>query len=96
MIRSLIRTLPAILVTCAAIALVGCESDGSDDMATTQASASMGAVNDNCPIMGEAIDPNAAMAEFGGAKIGFCCDGCVNKWNTWSDASKRDYIAKNR
>ena len=94
MIRSLIRSLPAVLITCAAIAFVGCESDGSDDMATTQASASMGAINDSCPIMGGDIDPNATMADFGGTKVGFCCNGCINKWNAWSDAQKRDYVAK--
>ena len=96
MIRSLIRILPAVLITGAAIAFVGCESDGSDDMATTQASASMGAINDTCPIMGGDIDPKAAMVDFGSAKVGFCCDGCVNKWNAWSDAQKRDFVAKSK
>ena len=96
MIRSLIRTLSAILITGAAIAFVGCESDDSGDMATTQASASMGAINDSCPIMGGDVDPGAAMADFGGAKVGFCCDGCVNKWNAWSDAQKRDFVAKSK
>ncbi len=94
MIRSLIRTLPAVLITGAAIALAGCESDDSGDMSTTQASVSMGAINDTCPIMGGDIDPSAAMADFGGAQIGFCCNGCINKWNAWSDAQKRDFVAK--
>ncbi len=94
MIRSLIRTLPAVLITGAAIALAGCESDESDDMATTQASVSMGAINDTCPIMGGDIDPSASMADFGGAKVGFCCGACINKWNAWSDAQKRDFVAK--
>ena len=96
MIRSLIRTLPAVLITGAAIAFVGCESDDSGDMATTQASASMGAINDSCPIMGGDIDPAAALADFGGAKVGFCCDGCINKWNAWSDTQKRDFVAKSK
>ena len=91
MIRTLLRTLPAVLIV--GVALVGCESDGSDD-ATTQAAVSMGAVNDTCPIMGSAVDPEAASAAFEGATVGFCCDGCVNKWNTWSYAQKRDYVAK--
>ena len=96
MIRSLIRTLSAILITGAAITFVGCESDDSGDMATTQASASMGAINDTCPIMGGDIDPNAMMADFGGTKVGFCCGKCINKWNAWSDTQKRDYVAKSK
>lgn len=96
MIRSLFRTLPAVLLTGAAIALTGCESDDSGDMATTQASVSMGAINDTCPIMGGDVDPGAAMADFGGTKVGFCCGNCVNKWNTWSDAQKRDFVAMSK
>lgn len=96
MIRSLTRTLPAVLITGAAIVVAGCESDDSGDMATTQASVSMGAINDTCPIMGGDVDPGAAMADFGGAKVGFCCGNCINKWNAWSDAQKRDFVAKSK
>lgn len=91
MIRSLLRILPAVLVACT-VALVGCESDGSEDP-TTMAAVSLGAVNGSCPIMGGDVDPNAATVDFDGAKVGFCCDGCVNKWNTWSDAQKRNFVA---
>lgn len=95
MIRIVKRSLPALLVACAGVALIGCESDGSEEP-TTQAAVSMGAVNDTCPIMGGDVDPNAKMAEFEGAKIGFCCDGCISKWNTWSYAQKQDFVTKNQ
>ena len=65
--------------------LVACESGDKSD-ATTQPA--MGAVNDECPIMGGPIDASAGTAEYDGMTIGFCCAGCVGKWNGWSDDQK--------
>ena len=88
MIRSMIRTLPALLLV---LVFAGCNGNGEE--AATQP-ASMGAINDTCPVMGGDIDPNAATASYNGATVGFCCDGCVGKFNDWSDTQKTDYVAK--
>lgn len=89
MIRSLIRTVPALLL---AITMAGCEGNGEE--ATSQPAVALGAINGTCPIMGGDIDPNADTASYNGATVGFCCNNCVNKWNTWSDTQKSDFVAK--
>jgi hypothetical protein len=43
---------------------------------------------------GSKVDPNAKTVSYDGATIGFCCDGCSNKWNAWSDSQKRQFVAK--
>lgn len=92
MIRTVKRSLPALIVVCGVVALAGCKSDGSEPATTS--GVAMGAINDKCPIMGGDVDPTATMADFDGTKIGFCCDGCINKWNTWSYAQKKQFVAK--
>ena len=48
----------------------------------------MCAVNPNDP-----VDPAVASAEWKGQKIGFCCNGCVPKWNKMTDAQKDAAVA---
>ena len=95
MFRNIKRCLPIVLVTCATslFLLTGCKSDG-DEGPTTQAAVNMGAINDMCPIMGGDVNPSADSVSYEGAKVGFCCNGCVGKWNSWSDSKKRQYVAK--
>ena len=92
MTRSLVRNLITIGALGLAVTLVGCKSDDAGEP-TTMAAVSMSAVNDTCPIMGGDVDPNATTASFEGATVGFCCNRCVSKWDTKSDAEKREFIA---
>lgn len=92
MARLLTRTLCTGVLAAGLMFLSACESDG----ATSQPAASLGAINDTCPIMGGDIDPNAKSASYEGATIGFCCSACSTKWDSWSDAQKMDFVAKNR
>jgi hypothetical protein len=48
----------------------------------------MCAVNHNDP-----VDPAVATAEWKGQKIGFCCAGCVPKWNKMTPAQKDAAVA---
>ena len=94
MIRTVTRRAVAMAALCGAVTLTGCKSDDADG-ATTRSAVSMGAVNDKCPIRtDENVDPNATMAEFEGTKVGFCCDGCISKWNTMSYAQKKQFLAQ--
>ncbi|MHC4909620.1 MAG: hypothetical protein ACYTF9_07890 [Planctomycetota bacterium] len=85
------RTLKTIAgCVCAALLLCACEST---EEATTQ-SASLGILNDTCPVMGEAVDPNCDTVSYDGATIGFCCKGCIGKWNDMSDTDKAAFVSK--
>ncbi len=88
MIKAMIRTLPALLLV---LTFAGCNGDGEE--ATSQP-ASMGALNDTCPIMGGDVDPNADTVSYNGVTVGFCCNGCPAKFNAWSDQQKMDYVAQ--
>ncbi|MBL8964211.1 MAG: hypothetical protein JNK70_09085 [Phycisphaerae bacterium] len=52
------------------------------------------AVNDRCPIQGEAIDADTPMRQWRGHSIGFCCPGCDKKWDAKPDAEKDAFLAK--
>ncbi len=41
--------------------------------ATTQAAA----VNQQCPVSGDPVDPKAPTVEYKGKTIGFCCESCI-------------------
>ena len=45
------------------------------------------AVNQNDP-----VDP-ALVADYKGQKVGFCCKGCIPKWNAMTDAQKDAAVA---
>ncbi|WP_404307032.1 hypothetical protein [Neorhodopirellula lusitana] len=49
--------------------------------------------NAECPIMGG--KPSAELTtEYDGKTIGFCCDGCPEKWASLSDEDKAEKFAK--
>ncbi len=86
------RSLLTAGVAGALMMLVACEtSPDSTTQPTTRAS--MGMINDTCPMSGERVDPNAKTASYGGQTIGFCCDACVGAWTKKSASEKAAYVA---
>lgn len=55
-------------------------------------------VNSHCPVMGTEIDAKNVSAdlvrEFGESKVGFCCAGCLGKWDQMSDSEKSEKLEK--
>lgn len=37
--------------------------------------------NAYCPVMGDEVDPETKTVEYKGKTIGFCCGGCIKKFN---------------
>ena len=51
-------------------------------------------VNSMCVIMPEdPVNPAMETAEWKGQKVGFCCKGCVPRWNKMSDQQKDAALA---
>lgn len=50
-------------------------------------------VNTVCPVMmSDAVDENVSV-DYKGKKIGFCCKGCVTKFNAMNEAAKDKVLA---
>jgi len=77
------------------IGLAGCESaDNGAEMAATAPDASMGVINERCPMMGTPVSESVATAEYKGYTIGFCCDGCPDAWERKSAEEKDEMLAQ--
>jgi len=81
------------------LTLTGCkEADVSvDEVATTPEVTDdvteISFTNTKCPIMGG--KPTTELtAEYNGQTIGFCCDGCPQKWATLSEEEQAEKFAK--
>lgn len=91
-----IRTLALGAALVATLGFVGCEND--DELATTGGMndggnvAAMGVVNDTCPIMGTPVKSTVGTATHEGHEVGFCCPGCVGKWNAMSEDEKDAFV----
>lgn len=90
-----IYALSTILLLTTAV-LVGCNQSADDTTATTDSESSTESTvqfaNAKCPIMGG--KPKAELtAEYEGKTIGFCCDGCPQKWDALSDEEKAEKLA---
>lgn len=55
--------------------------------AKTTAGATTAAVNKSCPISGRSVSAGATVS-YGDQTVGFCCGGCIGKWNALTDADK--------
>lgn len=55
--------------------------------AKTTAGATTAAVNKTCPISGRTVSAGATVS-YGDKTVGFCCGGCIGKWNALTDADK--------
>ncbi len=97
-----VRPLALIMTSAALFALAGCatnkEGGCCDDSATKQTAAPatpttrMTVVNTVCPLSGEDFGTNDRSSEvvraYKGENIGFCCPGCVSKFEKLSDEKK--------
>ena len=76
---------------------VGCtESDQTataPSMTDTVEAKPVSFANTECPIMGGKPTEELTV-QYDGKTIGFCCDGCPEKWATLSDEEKAEKFAK--
>ena len=83
------------LLLCGGLVMAGgCESTDDNGM-TTQPStqASMGMINDTCPMSGHAVD-GKTMVEYRGHTVGMCCAGCKDAWQAMSRKKKASSVRK--
>ncbi len=76
---------PLMIVT-ASLLLVGCES-------SPRSEGSPGMLNATCPFSGNPVGQGSATAQGHGETVGFCCAGCVSRWDGWSDGQKSDFVS---
>lgn len=91
---------------CASVALlVGCastckecgggECDGSCEAPEASAlTPAVHTVNTTCPFSGGTVKAGVKTVSFKGNDVGFCCDGCVSKFEGMSDDKKAEIMAK--
>ncbi|MCP3903000.1 MAG: hypothetical protein GY715_05125 [Planctomycetes bacterium] len=92
------RSLTAVLFASALFGLTACESTPETTQPSTMptTAAAMGAINDKCPISGKPVSDSAPTVSYGSQEIGFCCAGCVGRWNDMSDHDRRVFAAQYR
>lgn len=56
--------------------------------------AETGTLNARCPISGEPIDGTAIKVAHKDDTLGFCCKGCVKKWNAMDEAKRDGTVAR--
>ncbi len=50
-------------------------------------------INALCPIGKEAVEADGGRVEYKGNTIGFCCPGCIKRFNAWDEAKKDDFVS---
>jgi len=94
------------MLTIAALAIVpGCKSSQSTagckcDPCTCaspcpcgQKSASLGMMNDSCPMSGKKLKDTSPNSTWNGSTVGFCGNGCKSKFDGMNSNKKTAYIA---
>lgn len=64
------------------------------ETAKTEDGAAVSFVNENCPIMGSPVKAGGGSAEWNGKMVGFCCPGCIEKWDSLSDEAKQTKLTE--
>ncbi|MFN3159196.1 MAG: hypothetical protein ACE37I_07765 [Rubinisphaera brasiliensis] len=59
----------------------------------SHAAAAASTVNEYCPIMGGKVTEAGGTVDWNGKTIGFCCDGCDEKWEALSEEEKAEKLA---
>lgn len=83
----------AVLAACAW--LPGCSGPTTETPTDSNASQmSSQPINRNCPIMEGEVTPEGGTVSWNGQTIGFCCEGCSEKWAALSDEEKAQALAE--
>lgn len=92
---------PALTLLASLALLSGCAHHGAYSSAEDESRCkevkpgTISSVNSMCVIMNEdPVDPELKPVDFKGQKVGFCCAGCIPKWNKMSDTEKSAALAK--
>ncbi len=84
------------LALVASLSLTACTTETDDENEAACKDVKPGTVttvNAYCVIMNEdPVDPEL-VREYKGQRVGFCCKGCVPKWNAMTDAQKDAALA---
>lgn len=60
-----------------------------------KAASSAGMLNAKCPMKPDSPLPEAApTVDYKGGKVGFCCKGCINKWNAATEDQRAMLLDK--
>ncbi len=73
-------------------ALAAGPEHGHGQQAHTQ-KASAEPINKTCPIGQEPVEDDGGRTVYKGNTIGFCCPGCIGKFNNWDEAKKDEFVA---
>jgi hypothetical protein len=78
-----------------AAASVGCNQSPSTETAddVSETVTTVATVNEYCPIMGGKVSEDGGTVQWNDETIGFCCDGCDEKWLAFSDEEKAEKLA---
>lgn len=94
------KTLTALALFAGLFVVAGCGETATDTpTADAPAADSSGetavvaAVNEVCPIMGGDVTDNGGRTDYEGQTVGFCCPGCIKKWDALSADEKKTKLA---
>ncbi len=84
------RTFSVLALMAGMVVFSGCAESGTDTVDTAAANTEPAATlaNEICPIMGKPVKDGGGTAEWNGKTIGFCCPGCIDKWEALSEEEK--------
>jgi len=80
-----------VALAAACITLCGCSTESKT--ASTGSEASMAAFNTECPISHGKVNSAAKTVNYNGKTVGFCCNGCPEKFQTMTDEQKAKAVA---
>jgi hypothetical protein len=76
------------------LAMGGCADQQKTEAQPAMAMSPAGTVNYYCVMNpDDKVEVNSPTTTWRGEKIGFCCGGCVGKWNKMTDAQKDAAVA---
>ncbi|MCH2137359.1 MAG: hypothetical protein MK101_12420 [Phycisphaerales bacterium] len=96
--------LSAVLFSIAALAVLpGCKTTQPDSTCRCNpctcaspcpcgTSASLGMMNDACPMSGKALTAASPASTWDNTTVGFCCNGCKSRFDGMSDTDKTAYL----
>lgn len=50
-------------------------------------------VNSMCPIGKEPVEDDGGRTVYKGKTVGFCCPGCIGKFNAWDEVKKDEFVS---